>query len=1002
MNGDGDVYVESVGEHAEVVLKTGKVRVDGDVYVGDVEDGLGALATAAARRIEELVDGHIDLWETVRALNATSVRMRGVDEALSNRVDDVAGANDDSASRIHSLNVTLRDVKIDTTDRIATLNATDAEMKGVAAGLSSRIDALTDVWVNELNTTNRTLVVTDAKLASRIDALNATQFELRGTDEGLLTRIHAVRDTLVDANEALTNRIEAINATKLQSDINATMAELVELTRAVANLTPPKCLPPGGGGLAYNGTGWVCTCVDSWTGNTCETPPQPPLPPPPPPPPPPTPPTPSPPPSLTRCDIVAPAHGGMGNCSTTLQFGESCLFTCDNGMKLSQPTICQDGALALGRCVAIAYDCQYFESTSSAGYVVPYYDRDANGLLDMLYMPADGKINVLSQTTPRVFESDELVSNAPSGASLCVYGTGEYNGDGVMDFFLVGAASPGTSWGSSRGTADVLYTSKTDGSFEAKSYANNYWGNRCTSADFNNDLLQDAAVSNVWFSDPVRVYVSSNATGTGVLGNPYSLSGSPRFGHDISHGDFDGDGILDLVVVSSDNHGDYVYFGTGDGTFTSPLFVSQGSRGAVAVCDVNGDGHMDIIIGDYYSNRSLQVYVNNGSGSRTSLFSSVQIQGLSVVYGLACADIDHDGDADLVIGGRFVLWNSGQSPYFSTSEALSLPPKSRNGNYIEYATRLVDVDGDGLLDIVSNKWMCFAGTAGQCLNVTAPAHGSLGDCVAPLMDGASCRPACDEGYEIVASATCSSGQFTPATCRIAPVLWARFDNPNAVGEDSSRVGVDLVATGDGVKHEFDSERGGVLRVSNCDHLESTSYPPELPRGGDSYTYGFWFKVNTSSINVAYNQGWGMAGFGATGGCGQRKSAGIDIGALSRPGKVNTGHWCHDMFGPAGANANDLGRALHDGAWHHVAVTYHGDTGVETIYEDFTSLASRTVGILNIQPGKVHIGDTSGLLIGLTAADVKCARAPGGLLDDFAVFDRALSLAELTDFFAPRT
>jgi len=459
----------------------------------------------------------------------------------------------------------------------------------------------------------------------------------------------------------------------------------------------------------------------------------------------------------------------MGNCSTTLQFGESCLFTCDNGMKLSQPTICQDGALALGRCVAIAYDCQYFESTSSAGYVVPYYDRDANGLLDMLYMPADGKINVLSQTTPRVFESDELVSNAPSGASLCVYGTGEYNGDGVMDFFLVGAASPGTSWGSSRGTADVLYTSKTDGSFEAKSYINNYWGNRCTSADFNNDLLQDAAVSNVWFSDPVRVYVSSNATGTGVLGNPYSLSGSPRFGHDISHGDFDGDGILDLVVVSSDNHGDYVYFGTGDGTFTSPLFVSQGSRGAVAVCDVNGDGHMDIIIGDYYSTRSLQVYVNNGSGSRTSLFSSVQIQGLSVVYGLACADIDHDGDADLVIGGRFVLWNSGQSPYFSTSEALSLPPKSRNGNYIEYATRLVDVDGDGLLDIVSNKWMCFAGTAGQCLEVNAPAHGSLGDCVAPLMDGASCRPACDDGYEIVASANCSSGQFTPAVCRRAPV-----------------------------------------------------------------------------------------------------------------------------------------------------------------------------------------------------------------------------------------
>ena len=33
-NDDGDVYVESVGTDAEIVLKTQKVRVDGDVYCG--------------------------------------------------------------------------------------------------------------------------------------------------------------------------------------------------------------------------------------------------------------------------------------------------------------------------------------------------------------------------------------------------------------------------------------------------------------------------------------------------------------------------------------------------------------------------------------------------------------------------------------------------------------------------------------------------------------------------------------------------------------------------------------------------------------------------------------------------------------------------------------------------------------------------------------------------------------------------------------------------------
>ena len=33
-NDDGDVYVESVGTDAEIVLKTQKVRIDGDVYCG--------------------------------------------------------------------------------------------------------------------------------------------------------------------------------------------------------------------------------------------------------------------------------------------------------------------------------------------------------------------------------------------------------------------------------------------------------------------------------------------------------------------------------------------------------------------------------------------------------------------------------------------------------------------------------------------------------------------------------------------------------------------------------------------------------------------------------------------------------------------------------------------------------------------------------------------------------------------------------------------------------
>jgi hypothetical protein len=369
---------------------------------------------------------------------------------------------------------------------------------------------------------------------------------------------------------------------------------------------------------------------------------------------------------------------------------------------------------------------------------------------------------------PRSFKAIELISNAPAGAFLCAKGVGDYNSDGSMDFFLIGGPSAGTSWGANRGTADVLYTSTSSGTYQAQTFANSYWGNRCTSADLNRDEIPDVAVENIWFSDPVRVYLSSNSTGTPTLDAPASLSGSPNFAHDITHADFDGDGITDLAVVSSDGHGDYVYFGTGSGSFSNALRVSGGSRGAVAACDVNSDGYADLIIGDFYTARSLQIYINNGSGSRISLFSSaIQVTSLQRIYGIACDDIDGDGYVDLVVvqtgsGIRdLILWNSGSSPYYATSDALTLPGDESNGAEVQ----LADVDGDGLLDVLRSGSVCFMGSIGQCVEVHAPENGGMGDCEIPMTNGTSCTFTCDDGYVLYGITTCSSGEATLATCR---------------------------------------------------------------------------------------------------------------------------------------------------------------------------------------------------------------------------------------------
>jgi len=339
----------------------------------------------------------------------------------------------------------------------------------------------------------------------------------------------------------------------------------------------------------------------------------------------------------------------------------------------------------------------------------------------------------------------------------------------------------------------------------------------------------------------------------------------------------------------------------------------------------------------------------------------------------------------------------------ATSQALSSIDASLSAQIASLTPpKCTEPGGDELL-FNGTHWECaclnnsFAGRSCEkkCLAIQAPLRGLMGDCEQEMMHGSSCTFTCEEGYYVDGNTTCSFGNLLSGICRPKPVLWARFDDPTHVGKDYSELAIDMEATGNGVKYEYDDERGGVLRVTNCDHLQSSSYAASYPRGSSSYTYAFWFKVNISSINTAYNQGWGPAGFGVTSGCGRKTLSGIGIqSSSSRLGKLNTGHWCDDMFGPAGGNDDSLGSDVADGTWHHVAVTYDGVTGIETIYEDFAPLAWRNLGSLNIQPGKVYVGDISQLLVGLAADDVKCVLSPGGLIDEFTLFNTALSHGEI--------
>jgi hypothetical protein len=120
--------------------------------------------------------------------------------------------------------------------------------------------------------------------------------------------------------------------------------------------------------------------------------------------------------------------------------------------------------------------------------------------------------------------------------------------------------------------------------------------------------------------------------------------------------DVDGDGKLDLLL------GQYVAYGNGDGTFSSRVGLLPVPTSNYAA-DVNGDGKLDIIGIDLPPLRTdapttvqltFTVFRNDGSGTFTSLGSFPLAPPLHVgystynIFGLSFGDVNGDGKLDIV------------------------------------------------------------------------------------------------------------------------------------------------------------------------------------------------------------------------------------------------------------------------------------------------------------------------------------------------------------------
>lgn len=329
-------------------------------------------------------------------------------------------------------------------------------------------------------------------------------------------------------------------------------------------------------------------------------------------------------------------------------------------------------------------------------------DYDNDGFLDLLVSSFGGGGNFLYRnnrdgTFSRINAAP--IGTDPEHTIRCAWG--DYDNDGFLDLVTLNGSAQYAE-------ANALYHNNGDGTFSrmaagtvgvlASAQGNCHggaWG------DFNNDGLLDLLVVD-WNSKVVLYRNNPDGRFTKVVADPLVNFGSQSVG--CAWADFDNDGWIDAFVSGFRGGPNRLFRNDGHGAFTPitgrvPSSDAASSDG-VAWGDYDNDGYLDLFVTNPDSGGN-RLYRNKGDGTFEKITSGVIVADKKGSTGCAWGDYDNDGFLDLFVVNGFagpednlLYHNNGDGTF---SKITTGSPVNDGGS--SFGVGWGDYDNDGFLDL---------------------------------------------------------------------------------------------------------------------------------------------------------------------------------------------------------------------------------------------------------------------------------------------------------------